>query len=530
MARIRLNGVSSFGTTCALTFANGSTTAGTFSTATNIPALADGDELPITVDEDTTLAEIVYLLGPYTAGATSGTFERNAEPIPGGAGGVAHTAAPWVHGPTELDMRDATVNAGVLDQTGLLALAIPSQPLVPVSGIIPPLPPQSGFEFPGEFDQVDLGGEAAMVCAGRDGNIWATQFAGEIWRVTPDGAAATSFALTAAQANGVCSGPDGNLWVADQTGAVWRVTPAGTTTKFTLAGAPLFCAAGADGFLYFTDTNLVSSHAQIWKVDTSGVSTSIPITGNPDGTYGVCAGPDGNVWACVASHVSVIRPDGTTDTFATGVASGLNGICCGPDGNLYAVDNNRGSVWRVTPEGVLTELPVTGGASQLTGIAVGAGGDLWIADEDGAFWKLTIDGIATSFTCPTCSWVCTGPDGSLWLSGGGGLLVFPFVVTVPQLKLTHGPVTTGVLEQIGSSYSMLGTEAVIITDSAITLPDPSLSVGKRFIVKDSGSGTGSLVPFAAENIDAGTTIAFAAYQAVEVTARNNGNWAIIGSA
>lgn len=88
-----------------ITFADGSTTTGTFGAATTIPTIASGDFIKISVDPGTVNEEIVYLNGPYTAGATSAsTFTRAAEASQGGvSSGVAHAGVSWVHTATAAD-------------------------------------------------------------------------------------------------------------------------------------------------------------------------------------------------------------------------------------------------------------------------------------------------------------------------------------------------------------------------------------------------------------------------------------------
>ena len=100
MARLKFDNISSFGSSNPITFADGTTTTGNFAGATTIPNIAAGDYLPMTVQQDTPSAEIVYLQGPYTAGASSATTFLRAQE---GTSGVAHAATPWVSAPTALD-------------------------------------------------------------------------------------------------------------------------------------------------------------------------------------------------------------------------------------------------------------------------------------------------------------------------------------------------------------------------------------------------------------------------------------------
>lgn len=98
MARLRFDNISSRGTSNPITFADGTTTTGTFSSAPGFPTIASPDYAVITVDPDTSAEEIVYLTA-FTAGATTGTFTRAQE----GTSGAAHSSKPWVHAPTAQD-------------------------------------------------------------------------------------------------------------------------------------------------------------------------------------------------------------------------------------------------------------------------------------------------------------------------------------------------------------------------------------------------------------------------------------------
>lgn len=114
MARLRLNNVGDpKGTANPITFADGSTTTGTWTSAPSFATIASPDYAVIVVEPDTANEEIVHLTA-YTAGATTGTFTRAQE----GSTGVAHAAKAWVHGPVANDfvpsVGDATKDGQVV--------------------------------------------------------------------------------------------------------------------------------------------------------------------------------------------------------------------------------------------------------------------------------------------------------------------------------------------------------------------------------------------------------------------------------
>src|ERR1041384_2605450 len=67
----------------------------------------------------------------------------------------------------------------------------------------------------------------------------------------------TQFAGPGTNIAQVRAGPDGNLWFTDRAGAIGRITTAGVITRFTAGlnpGAqPFSIALGPDGNMWFTD-------------------------------------------------------------------------------------------------------------------------------------------------------------------------------------------------------------------------------------------------------------------------------------
>jgi hypothetical protein len=83
----------------------------TWNSDPKIPTLASGDIFKVTVEPNTSKAEIVYVVGPYTTGSTSASgCTRNAEPTQGGQNSSAeHTNVAWAHGLTVRDLGRADV-------------------------------------------------------------------------------------------------------------------------------------------------------------------------------------------------------------------------------------------------------------------------------------------------------------------------------------------------------------------------------------------------------------------------------------
>src|SRR5450631_614060 len=128
---------------------------------------------------------------------------------------------------------------------------------------------QTITEFPLPIDNAGfvLGGNANVIAAGSDGNLWFTM-SGEgidginealIGRITPGGAITESSPVdpnTNTILSGIAAGPDGNIWFTDAPDTIARLNPTtGVITKFPqgLIIDPFanmentFIAAGPDG-------------------------------------------------------------------------------------------------------------------------------------------------------------------------------------------------------------------------------------------------------------------------------------------
>jgi hypothetical protein len=102
---------------------------------------------------------------------------------------------------------------------------------------------------------------------------------------------------------------------------------------------------------------------------------------------------------------------GTITEFpATGASYG---ITAGPDGNLWFTESSTGNVGRITPNGVVTEFTAHSGE----GITAGPDGNLWFTDPAGKIGRITTSGVVTEFSIHTQNsfplGITTGPDGNL---------------------------------------------------------------------------------------------------------------------
>src|SRR5260221_6153746 len=86
----------------------------------------------------------------------------------------------------------------------------------------------------------------------------------------------TEFNVPSGTAFGITAGPDGNLWFTDSAGAIGRITPSGSITLFPVpASRPEGSTAGPDCNLWFTDD--AGATARIRRISTAGSFTAVPL-------------------------------------------------------------------------------------------------------------------------------------------------------------------------------------------------------------------------------------------------------------
>src|SRR6266571_8682444 len=99
--------------------------------------------------------------------------------------------------------------------------------------------------------------------------------------------------------------------------------------------------------------------------------------------------------------------------------SHTTGITRGADGNLWFIENKGDKIGRITPQGQITEFPVSAG-SDLVGLTAGPDGNLWfVGYQPNTIWRMTTSGVITGqFPIPTAGsgteTIKAGPDGNVW--------------------------------------------------------------------------------------------------------------------
>ncbi len=136
---------------------------------------------------------------------------------------------------------------------------------------------------------------SATCAPGPDGNVWVTDFGGQIGRVPPAGVP-TPFDVPASSAWDIVTGPDGNLWYTAPDGAplAGRITTAGVATEFPLTpvGDPHGITVGPDGALWIA----LAVGNSIGRITTGGQFSEIKgLTAAARPEY-IAAGPDNTLW------------------------------------------------------------------------------------------------------------------------------------------------------------------------------------------------------------------------------------------
>lgn len=309
----------------------------------------------------------------------------------------------------------------------------------------------------------DGGNPNAALLLGSDGNFYGTardgspDDAGTVFSITPAGVLTTLYTFTGKTDGGeptaalIASG--GNFYGTTASGGddgvpstVFEITPAGAlTTLHTFAhgadGSTPYGALlqGTDGNFYGTTSAAGANDAgTVFRITPAGVLTTLyTFTGGSDGAApegGLILGGDGNFYGTTSSgqdfsnnHGSVFRitPAGVLTTLYS-FTGGNDGdapeaaLIKGSDGNFYGTTayggaDNVGTVFQVTPAGVLTTLysfvGTTDGKLPFAALIQGSDGSFYGTtaaggpNGDGTVFKLTVASSGTS----TAS---SGPSGN----------------------------------------------------------------------------------------------------------------------
>ena len=206
------------------------------------------------------------------------------------------------------------------------------------------------------------------------GNIYAVNFARQqtIGKVTPSGEASVWVTLPGdSTGNGIRFDTNGTMYVADYVGHnVLRIDPmTKAISRFAnnnQMNQPNDLAIAEDGTLYASDPNWKDGTGQLWRIDTNGktekladkMGTTNGIEVSPDGsTLYVNESVQRNIWAFTIRD----RRLQNKRLLIRFEDHGFDGMRCDADGNLYVTRHGKGTVAKISPQGVvLKEIDVLG--------------------------------------------------------------------------------------------------------------------------------------------------------------------------
>jgi hypothetical protein len=273
----------------------------------------------------------------------------------------------------------------------------------------------------------------------------------------------------------------------------------------------------------------------VWVTDSG--SNPVTVTRAAESYPGGCA------QGSPVSHLSGVpfRAIATAETFTTlaydYVGSGS------PEGVVTA---DLGQIYRDFTNGALYFFNGTNGTNTGWAIGVGVGGvgvnlrGVQLQQSggpsslniycDGGYHVYISDLLGENGTGNGVEWNSTGIDGQqtfkIFLGSTGqyttsfnadGTTQIPGALVVPIVTKT-------------ATYAMTVADQVVLANGTftVTLPDPTVHAGETHTVKNTGSGTVTVAPHAAETIDGHSTISLATqYEGVTV-ASDGTNWFVIG--
>ena len=308
----------------------------------------------------------------------------------------------------------------------------------------------------------------AGLVQGSDGNFYGTTSqggaseTGTVFKITPSGTLTTLHSFAGGSDGevpfaGLVQGSDGNFYGTtylggvNEFGTVFKMTPTGTLTSlynFAASGGVLPVAGlvqGSDGNFYGTTTGGGANNAgTVFEITPSGTLTTLYSFARSDGDDpygGLLQGSDGNFYGTTtgggASNgngtVFKITPRGILTTLYSFAGSdGANpyaALVQGSDGNFYGTtagggaSNGNGTVFKITPGGTLTTLHSfagSDGANPYAALVQGSDGNFYGTTQqgganngNGTVFKITPSGTLTSL------YSFAGSDGAL---PGAGLV------------------------------------------------------------------------------------------------------------
>lgn len=149
------------------------------------------------------------------------------------------------------------------------------------------------------------------------------------------------------------------------------------------------------------------------------MAEDLHLTANP------CVDADGNLYAMLSGSrgqrvpVSIYRIDRDLQVrpFARDLLN-ISALAMGRDGQLYASSRSEGTIYRITPDGLISTFAE--GMGIATGIAFDPAGNLCVGDRSGTLFKISPTGeifvFATLEPSVAAYHLCFGADGTLYVT------------------------------------------------------------------------------------------------------------------
>jgi streptogramin lyase len=204
--------------------------------------------------------------------------------------------------------------------------------------------------------------------------------------------------------------------------------------------APLSCAAGPDGNIYYTEQSAGTNRVGV--MDTSGnVLQEVVVPTANCRPEVIVAGPDGNMWfteqgrfPTISGKIASISTDGSgtiTEYAPPTPNSKPTDIIVGPDGNMWFTEDEAGSsnvAQLDLSTFTITEFHVPTPASVPIFLTSGPDGNIWFTEQAGnMLGMLDVAGgtfAITEFPVPTPAsgptGITVGPDGNIWFTESTG--------------------------------------------------------------------------------------------------------------
>jgi len=250
------------------------------------------------------------------------------------------------------------------------------------------------------------------ICADPSGNIWATEWPGDIYKCPSGSTTFTGVGGTSRNWYSICADPSGNIWAADRGGKIYKCSSGSTTFNVTTsASAPWYSiCADPSGNIW-----AVEAGGDIYKCP-SGSTTFTGVGGTSRNWCFICADPSGNIWAVVPNGDIYKCPSGSTTFTGVGGASRYwYGICSDPSGNIWAIVSS-GDIYKC-PSGSTTFTGVGGTSRNWYSICADPSGNIWATEWPGDIYKCPSG--STTFTGvggTSRNWysICADPSGNIW--------------------------------------------------------------------------------------------------------------------